>query len=181
MSPGKFLLDLELSTIGPINSISPSRPLLGDTTSNSALIFSPILGSYTQVQPTYPNYTLPGTQLVFPSYSAQDPDPSSFGNNPNLTLIMVPTTSSPTNDGLDLSLSAVKAANVSTGGIASTGNLVITATTPTWMSVASVEGFRSFWVVGGLVPATNYTAWVMDDNGGLSHPIWLETKEGKSL
>ena len=124
---------------------------------------------------------------MFPTYSPSQSesnvkshlDPSSFGPSPNLTFILVPTTSSPTNDGLDLSLPAVKAANISTGGVANLANMVVNASgTPEWSAVGDVEGWRIFWVVGGLLAQTNYTAWVMDDNGRLSQPVWFSTKEG---
>ena len=53
--------------------------------------------------------------------------------------------------------------------------------TPSWVDVGGEEGFRKFWVVGDLLAETNYTAWIVDEDGGMSAPIWLATKEGKSV
>lgn len=102
-------------------------------------------------------------------------------NQTNLTLILVPTGSSPTEDGLDNSLCAVRAANISTGGIASARNAVLNRTEPSWMRIGGEEGFRVAWGAGDLVAGgSNYTAWILDEaKGELSRPIWLATKEGE--
>lgn len=125
-------------------------------------------------QPSYPNYTLPSAQLPFTPFPAGS-------LSPNLTLFLVPTGSSPTNDGLDNSLCAVQAANISTGGIANPRNAVLNRTAPTWMRLGGEEGFRVGWGAGDLVAGgSNYTAWTLDQaRGELSRPIWLVTKQGK--
>lgn len=128
------------------------------------------------VQPTYPNYTLPPAQIPFTSLPINLP-------SHNLTLVLVPAGSSPTSDGLDNSLCAVRAANVSTGGLASPRNAIMNRTEPGWMRLDGVEGFRSAWVIGDLVSGgSNYTAWTLDEaRGELSRPIWLATKQGKLI
>ncbi|CDO70669.1 hypothetical protein BN946_scf184761.g6 [Trametes cinnabarina] len=67
------------------NSSAPDYPLLGDTTSNQALIFSPPFDPVQPVQPSFPNYTLPAANLSFPP----PPSPPT-----NYTLVFAPTSSS---------------------------------------------------------------------------------------
>nr|XP_031862828.1 uncharacterized protein CI109_001840 [Kwoniella shandongensis]KAA5529900.1 hypothetical protein CI109_001840 [Kwoniella shandongensis] len=180
MSPldvtGGVTIQLGASTRSPVNTLSPSMPLLGDTLSTQALIFSPLLYSSPQSQPSYPNYTLPSPQMVFPPFSSPQTTINSSLST-NLTLVVIPTTSSPTNDGLDNSLCAVMRAQNSTGQVASEDNMIFETSEMRWTSVGGEEGFRKYWVVGGLVPEGNYTAWVRDNTGVLSQPIWFTTKE----
>ena len=74
----------------------------------------------------------------------------------------------------------VDSAATSTGRVADPSHMLVNATT-SWMSVSGEEGFRTMWVVGDLLPETNYTAWIVDDHGGMSAPIWFSTKEGQSV
>lgn len=48
-----------------------------------------------------------------------------------------------------------------------------------WTSVGGEEGFRTMWVVGDLLAGTNYTAWIVDGEGGMSPPIWFATKDSE--
>lgn len=146
--------------------------LLGDTTSTQSLLFSPLLLPAPQSQPSYPNYTLPPAELRIP------PLPE-FGF-PQLDLLIIPTGSSPTQAGLDNSLCAALNANVSTGALGQR-NIVVNATTE-WMSVGDEEGFRTYWVIGGLLPSSNYTAWFFEPSTRtLSQPIWFTTKQCRSF
>ena len=163
-------------SLGPLHALSPAAPLLGDTTSSSALLFSPLLLSSPHSQPSYPNYTLPPAQLSLPEYPSTQSNLTSLSTD--LSLILIPTTSSPTLEGLDNSICAVQNANVSTGSIAHPSNMLVNATT-SWTGVGEEEGFRTMWVVGNLVAETNYTAYIVDEKGGMSSPIWLSTKEGR--
>ncbi|EIW69653.1 hypothetical protein TREMEDRAFT_62522 [Tremella mesenterica DSM 1558] len=172
---GNVVVQIGLSSQKPIHSLSPTFPLLGDTTSTTALIFSPILQYSPQIQPTYPVYTFPQAQLTLPSFSPSTP--TNFSST-NMSLMLLPTNESPTTQGLDHSSCAVRLVN-DTKGISTTNNIIFNSSEPTWMSVGGEKGFRVFWVVGGLTAGgTNYTAWVVDDQGMLSRPIWLTTKEG---
>lgn len=155
---------------GPPGRVLPSSLLLGDTTTNQALLFSPVLLAAPQAQPTYPNYTLPPAQMDLPGL----PEFSL----PTFDLVVVPTAASPTNQALDQSLCAIQAANSSTGSIAQASNMVVNATT-TWSAIAGEEGYRTYWVVGGLQPGTNYTAWYTQGDGTLSQPTWFATKQCK--
>ena len=157
--------------------LSPATPLLGDTTTDSVLILSPLLYPSPHYQPTYPNYTLPPAILSLPTYQTSSANVSSLSSD--FTLVLVPTEPSPTLDGLDNSLCAVQAAAASTGQVADPSHMVVNATT-SWMSVGGEEGFRTYWVVGDLLANTNYTAWLLDEYGGMSGPIWLSTKDSAS-
>lgn len=138
------------------------------------LIFSHLLSSLPQTQPTYPNYTLPPAQL--PLFAS-----GAGSSTSSLTLIIVPTGSSPTSDGLDNSLCAIRTANISTGGIASARNAVLNRSQPHWMRLGGEEGLRSAWGAGDLVAGgSNYTAWTLDEaKGELSRPVWFATKQGQ--
>lgn len=173
----RILVDTFL-TAGPYHYISPATVFLGDTTPDTALLLSPLLMTAPQPEPSYPNYTLPRAQMVFDAYpgAGSQTNLTTLGNN--FRPVIVPTVSSPINDGLDNSLCAVVTANTSTGYVANPANMLINATTR-WMSVGGVEGFRTMWVVGGLVAETNYTAWLVDDQGGVTEPMWFSTKEGE--
>lgn len=155
----------------PLSSVLSSSLLLGDTTSSQVLLFSPLLLPAPQSQPTYPNYTFPPVRL--------DPPALPEFSLPTYNLIMIPTSSSPTSEGLDQSHCAIQRANVSTGGLAQgTRNMVVNATIE-WSAIGGIEGFRTYWVLGGLLPGTNYTAWYTDGDNTLSQPIWFRTKQCK--
>ncbi|WVQ98698.1 hypothetical protein IAU59_005829 [Kwoniella sp. CBS 9459] len=194
---GNMVIQMSASTQGPLNTISPSLPFLGDTTSSLALLFSPLLVSTTRAESSYPNYTLPSPQLVFEPFASIASDGSSDGisrvssgnsslSNTNLTLAIVPTASSPTNSGLDYSICAIRSTLNSTGDLPSdssgngnsNGNIVLRtpADEPQWSSLDEEEGYRHFWAVGALTPGTNYSAWVIDQEGVLAGPIWFVMK-----
>lgn len=162
-----------MTITAPLSSVLSTSLLLGDTTSNQVLLFSPLLLPAPQSQPTYPNYTFPPARL--------DPPSLPEFTLPTIDLIVIPTSSSPTLQGLDQSHCAIRAANVSTGGLAQgTRNMVVNATTE-WSAIGGIEGYRTYWVLGGLLPGTNYTAWYTDGEENISQPIWFRTKQCKYL
>lgn len=173
---GNIVVQLGVSGDKPLHAVSPQSPFFGDSTADSAMIFSPLLLVSPQTQPTYPNYTLPLAQMVFPSYSSAAS--SSTGDfNEDVSVIVVPTSNSPTTQGLGQSQCAVQAANT-TSGRAGSETLIYNTTTPQWTALDSEEGFRTTWVVGQLDNgATNYTAFVVDSGGTMSQPMWFTTKE----
>jgi hypothetical protein len=143
-------------------------PYLGDTTSTQSLLFSPLLLASPQPQPNYPNYTLPPVIMTPPAI----PD-FSFSE---LDLLIIPTGSSPTESGLDNSHCAALNSNITTGALGST-NLVVNATTE-WMAIGDEEGYRTYWVIGGLMPSSNYTAYYYESTTRtLSQSIWFTTKQ----
>jgi hypothetical protein len=142
--------------VGPLHQHLSTPPLLGDTTSNEAILFSPPFAPAPNEQPTYPNYTLPLANLTLPT------PPSS----PNFTLILSPTSSS-------------LAAGLQTGcRLASTQSSGNQISQSPWLR--DQDGWRSQWLIGGLTPTTNYTAFVIQDSTKVSGPIYLVTKSGKS-
>ena len=152
----------------PQQTVSPLMLYLGDTTSTQSLLFSPLLLASPQTQPTYPNYTLPPAFMVPPTIPE-----FSFSN---LDLLIIPTGSSPTASGLDNSHCAALNANSTTGALGSS-NLVVNATTE-WMAIGDEEGYRTYWVIGGLIPSSNYTAYYYEPiTRTLSQPIWFSTKQ----
>lgn len=143
--------------IGPIHESSTELPFFGDTTSNQALLFSPPFQRIENIPPTYPNFTLPAANM------SQPPLPSTF---PNYTLFLSPTSSGFAND-------------LQTGCFLSTQNTSGTISNESLWSRGD-EGFRTQWLLGGLSPSTNYTAFVLQQNNTkVSGPIFFATKSGQ--
>ena len=140
----------------PIHKTINDLPYFGDTTSNQALVLSHVFAKIDTVEPTYPNYTLPAANM------SQPPPPT---NPPNMTLIMAPTSVGLANGprtGCFLS------AQRSVGNIANESS---------WARDES--GLRTQWLMGGLSPSTNYTAFVLQDTTRVSGPIYFTTKSGQ--
>ena len=132
-------------------------PFLGDTTSNQALLFSPPFATPSISAPTYPNYTLPVASLAF-----TDTPPSS---PPNYTLVLSPTSSSSLTSGPQ------------TGCFLSSQNNTGTiANQSLWLR--DEEGWRTQWLLEGLSPSTNYTAYAIQDGTKVAGPIYFATKSG---
>ena len=153
-----FLLPTVSVIPGTTFQVLDQLPLLGDTTSNQAILFSHPFLPVPNEQPSFPNYTLPPANLSAPDI------PSAI---PNLTLVMAPTSAQLTT----LPQTACALLNTS-----STGS--INSNDP-WLR--SSVGWRSQWLVEGLSPSTNYTAYVIQDTLKVSGPIYFATKSGKSL
>ncbi|KAF8063511.1 stretch-activated cation channel Mid1 [Lyophyllum atratum] len=154
---GRTSFELGISDQDAIHEVLPSSdlPLLGDTTSNQALIFSPAFGVKLDPKPVYPNYTLPSAN------SSQSLPPAGF---PNFTLILSPTSSSSPLTTLPQT-GCLLSSQKSTGTVASQ-NL--------WLR--DPKGWRTQWLMEGLTPATNYTAYVVQDRTKVSGPIYFVTK-----
>lgn len=148
----------------PIHELVTPLPLLGDTTSNQAILFSaPISQEFLQ-EPTFPNYTLPQANLALPQYTGGT-------QSSNFSLIVALT--SVQNNSIELagipqtgcSISARQSSNVGT---------ILNQTL--WSR--GVDGWRNQWLIGGLTPSTNYTAYVVQDGTKVSGPIYFATKSG---
>ncbi|ODO11485.1 hypothetical protein I350_00265 [Cryptococcus amylolentus CBS 6273] len=172
---GNVVMQLDASTRSQQSGLTAAYPKLGDTTASQVLLFSPLLYSSIQEQPTYPNYTLPGPQLAFPDVADLTAAPVNSSLSKNMTLMVVPTTSSPSEIGLDLSQCAVNAA-FANASVSGDNNTVVKSARPEWMAIGNQEGFRTYWVLGGLEAGTNYTAWIKDDKDIMSRPAWFGTK-----
>ncbi|GLB42783.1 putative aryl-alcohol oxidase [Lyophyllum shimeji] len=154
---GQASFELGISDQEPIHEIlsSSDLPLLGDTTSNQALIFSPAFAVEKLPKPSYPNYTLPVAN------SSQPPPPL---GSPNFTLIISPTAASSPLTTLPQTgcfLSSQKSA-----GTLTSENLWLRDTTR----------WRTKWLMEALNPATNYTAYVVQDRTKVSGPMYFATK-----
>lgn len=137
-----------------MHQIISDSPLLGDTTSNQALLFS---SSYLPIEipaPTYPNYTLPAANM------SQPDQPTS---SPNFTLKIFSTSAGFANKP---HTACFLQSQVSEGSIANKTQ---------WARDAL--GWRTQWLLGGLTPATNYTAFVLQSTN-VSGPIFFATKSG---
>ncbi|KAG6815403.1 hypothetical protein H0H87_002205 [Tephrocybe sp. NHM501043] len=141
----------------PIHALLPDTdlPLLGDTTSNQALIFSPSFLNVELFVPSWPNYTLPPANLSQPTL------PSS---SPNYTLVISPTSSSRPLASLPQT-GCMLATQKSTGTVINQG---------LWLRDSN--GWRSQWLVEALTPATNYTAYVIQDSTKVGGPMYFTTK-----
>ncbi|KAF8152295.1 stretch-activated cation channel Mid1 [Crassisporium funariophilum] len=145
--------DIGVSTNGPIHGTLTALPFFGDTTSNQAILSSPPFLKIPLVEPSYPNYTLPAANMLQPS------QPTTF---PNLTVII-----SPTSFGI--------ANGPRTGCFLSAQQTSGTIANET-LWARDEEGWRRQWLMGGLTPSTNYTAFVLQDTTKVSGPIYFSTK-----
>lgn len=142
--------------LGTAFQILDQLPLLGDTTANQAILFShPFLPPPIE-QPAYPNYTLPPANV-----SAPDIPPFI----PNFTLVIAPTSAQ---------LSSLPQTACALLNTSSTGSIV---SNDPWLR--GTEGWRSQWLVDGLSPSINYTAYVIQDSLMVSGPIYFATKSGE--
>lgn len=158
--------DANLSS-GPIHAVSTLPALLGDTTATQSLILSPVIAKRNTPPPTYPDY-----RIASP-YPFNESLPL---NGTAMRVVVVPTSDSPAARGLGSSLCAVRRAENRTGGLGRRQGR-------RWQQ--RPEGWRWAFVVGGLEPLVNYTAWVVEDasavGGRLWQPIMMRTKEGKTF
>ncbi|KAF9649706.1 hypothetical protein BDM02DRAFT_1765631 [Thelephora ganbajun] len=129
--------------------------LFGDSTGNQAIFFSPPFESVGFTRPTYPNYTLPSVQMPF---SVSQPS-----STPQFALTLVETSSI---SGLLRRSSCALRATSSKGTVKNQMN---------WIRDAA-EGWRSKWLVEGLTPGTNYSAFVFQDGTKVSGPLYFTTK-----
>ncbi|KAA1470994.1 hypothetical protein DENSPDRAFT_760503, partial [Dentipellis sp. KUC8613] len=157
-------LELGASNSGLLHEHPDALPFLGDTTSNQGLLFSPPFSPPPLYQPSYPNYTLPVANITPPS------PPS---NVPNFTLLLSPTSAQ--------NLTALPQTACALRGFAA-GNRVHPASggggnvleEQQWLRDA--DGWRTEWLVGGLTPLTNYTAYTIQDQTKVNGPIYFTTK-----
>ena len=140
--------------IDTIHEVLDTLPLFGDTTANQALIFSPPLFMETTPQPTYPNYTLPPA-------NSSIPDPPS---SPTFDLVLAPLSAQLTS----LPQTGCSLINTSSSGTVKLNDL--------WLRGS--DEWRSQWLVDGLSPSINYTAYVIQDHIKVSGPIYFVTKSG---
>ncbi|KAJ8593761.1 hypothetical protein M405DRAFT_575375 [Rhizopogon salebrosus TDB-379] len=136
-----------------VHQVLPSLPLVGDTTNTEALIFSAAFSDAESLHSSYPNYTLPLANLSTPS------PPSS---PPSFSLFIGPTSS------------GLASGPQTACGVQSASTSVSVESNDFWLR--GNDGWRSQWLIGGLEPSTNYTAYVVQDQVNLSGPIYFTTK-----
>ncbi|KAI0086798.1 stretch-activated cation channel Mid1 [Irpex rosettiformis] len=158
-------IEIGISEHGPLHEVLDGLPLLGDTTSNQALVFShPIsYSNTTQIEdPTYPNYVLPPANISFPSGAPALPI--------DVTLF-VASTSSPELASLPHTGCAIRAANIKGSQLLATDQ---TPDNGLWLRDS--EGWRWQWLFTGLTPLTNYTTYVVENGTKVSGPVNFVTK-----
>jgi calcium channel MID1 len=131
----------------------------GDSTSNQALLFSPIFSQPAETTvPKFPNYTFPPANLS---------QPDAPTDAPSYTILIAPTSKNLTS--LPQTTCAIQ--NVSD----QVGNVV---SQDMWLK-GEDDGWRSQWLVSGLTPSTNYTTYIIQDNTILTSPAYFVTKSGE--
>ena len=147
---------------GPLHEILSDYPLFGDSTSNQAIIFSPVLAPPPPLDtPTYPNFT-------FLSANPSPPTPSISGSMPNTKLIVSSTVDRPL---------LRTACFLNSSRVPATGTIVNSSL---WLRDPE-DGWRTEWSLSDLNPRTNYTAFVVQDARKVSGPIFFVTKSASFL
>lgn len=137
-------------------------PLLGDTTSNQALLFSPPFGTSPDPEPTFPNYTFPQANASIPPA----PTPS-----PRHTPLLFRTADAPGSAFPITGCALTSAAGQANVGDAQSQDF--------WRR--DTGEWREEWLVGALAPLTNYTAYVIVNDTKVSGPINFVTKSGTPI
>ncbi|QRV81028.1 stretch-activated cation channel MID1 [Ceratobasidium sp. AG-Ba] len=153
-----WTIDVATSERGPVHQRMTQLPLLGDTSSTRAIIFSPPFLAPNFTEPSYPNYTL---QSAIPDIPAAPPTPPA----PNTTLLIFPTANA--NETVWLTNSACALASKLGGALVNTVSRTL---------LRDSDGWRTQWFVDGLSPSTNYSAYVIEDGVKVSGPSYLLTK-----
>jgi calcium channel MID1 len=152
------------SCIAPIFQNTSIPPLLGDTTATQALIFSPPFQDAPIENPTYPNYTLlPANVSTIASPPTAPPQTLLVFQTSNISSLL-----------LQFNHSACGITHVP-GNVVSFGNPLTTTTV-----LRDVDGWRTQWVLEGLTPSTNYTAYVVENARVVNGPLYFLTKSGSS-
>ncbi|KAI5119680.1 hypothetical protein M0805_009624 [Coniferiporia weirii] len=157
-------------TSEPLYEVLTSLPLLGDTTANQALLFSPpFLAPSAATEPSYPNYTLPIASLPVPTPPTQ---------HPNFTLIAGPVNVFPE---FDFSTNTfVDGTPVTACALGSLSNLTVMSgsfgSVQESLVLRDSDGWRFQWLVDGLQPLTNYTTFVLQDGVKVAGPVNFVTK-----
>lgn len=134
--------------------------LFGDSTGTQAILFSSPFESVQVTQPGFPNYTLPPVQAPF--------SVSQSSSTPQFNLTLIETSSA---SGLLTQSSCALRATSSVGTVKSQMN---------WIR-EEAEGWRWKWLVEGLTPGTNYSAFMSQDNRNVSGPLYFTTKSSQYL
>ncbi|KAI0758644.1 stretch-activated cation channel Mid1 [Trametes elegans] len=152
---------VEIQMLVSATNSTVGHPLVGDTTSNQALVFSPSFNPVPLQQPNFPNYTLSPANLTFP------PEPSS---PVNYTLLVAPASQSNLTS-LPRTVCALRAAAPGNRGT------LLPHETSEGLWLRDSRGWRWQWIVNGLTPHTNYTVFALRDGQlASSAPVYMYTK-----
>lgn len=133
-------------------------PFLGDTSANQAILYSYPFDPPSVDQPSYPNYTLPDANTTFPTA------PSSRSLS-NFSLVFARTAKA--------NLTKLPQTGCALRNVTNSGQII---EQQLWLRDS--DGWRSEWLLGGLTPGTNYTAYTIENGTKVSGPIYLTTKTG---
>ncbi|KIJ37548.1 hypothetical protein M422DRAFT_50354 [Sphaerobolus stellatus SS14] len=187
-------VEVGVSDSAPLHALSPSLPLLSDTSSTLAILFSAPFAKDDHKSPSFPNYTLPSGNIT------SFPNPPSGADKQAFTMVFIPTGTTDTDvrigGALARSACAIRRAGNNTAG-AFLGTSVATGTAAavdnentgssgngngnginanqSLILRSFNEGWRTQWLIEGLTPSTNYTAWVLS-GGVVSGPVFGVTK-----
>ncbi len=149
--------------IAPMHGPSKDLPLLGDTTSTQAIVFSP---SWMVLQDrpiqTWPNYTLPAINTSYPLPPQQSIPPSS--------LLILATPNSLSSFPLFNSACALRQQAV----VAAT-QAAYNATASSLVRDPAIGWQTEFYIPTGLQPSMNYSVWITQ-GPKIAGPIYILTK-----
>jgi len=139
------------------NSVAP---LFGDSTATQAIIFSPPFQDAPYNPPSFPNYTLPSANL---SDASPPPTP------PSQSLLVYQTS--------NIS-SLVSQMNQSFCGMLGVPGNLATSGRPLIKTVVlrDAAGWRTQWILEGLLPSTNYTVFIVENEDAVTPPLYFTTK-----
>ncbi|TFK20939.1 calcium channel [Coprinopsis marcescibilis] len=140
----------------PLHELQETKdlPFFGDTTANQAILFSPPFSAPPLLKPQFPNYTMHPVDID------QSSPPSSF---PDYNLSLFPTTND--NNYPHTSCFLPGQSQIGTGAL--------TSEESQWLR--DEDGWRTQYLIRGLTPSTNYTAYVIESSKVFG-PIYFVTK-----
>ncbi|KAL7411356.1 stretch-activated cation channel Mid1 [Mrakia frigida] len=169
-------IEVGLSTTAPLQTISPTLPVLADTSSTHLLLFTPVFSPppASAVPQTYPNYVLPPP----PPLSSSNPVNASLPTlPPNHSFYIFPSSPTLLNSSVSLGKSSCFVRK-------QTGRLKNVTVVEKQTRLLAGKGWREMVVLEGqeLVPEEEYIVWVEKRVVGgsgveLSGPIAFRMKE----
>ncbi|CAG8665000.1 288_t:CDS:2 [Acaulospora colombiana] len=171
---GTWNFRVGLSTGSPLHSVSDETTLFGDSSSTTAVLFSPPIPNtgVAFTEPTFPQYNLPDAT---PSIPSPPQDITAINNS----LIIIPTNLLLTADSAqrsDLTSSACFLQTLSNTSFSGDPFFKISST-PVLRNQA--EGWRTQFLLDGLGQSTNYTIYTLrtsQSESTLSQPTYIKTK-----
>lgn len=145
----------------PPHDFDTNLPILSDTASTQAIVYTPTFQNITIAPPSYPNYTLPSLNPF-----ADLPPPNYL---PPSSIVILNTPTQLSSLPYFRSSCALRALQGASAFNASQTNVIRSGQTG-WQT--------EFFVPSGLAPSTNYTVW-MTQGPKVSGPIYMRTKSAQ--